>query len=78
MTFLIIPITKHERFAYISEDIHKLVRIARNQDWTQYAWRIKEDKDLYWVPVPNENNNFVKFRKFKLKRVKKTYTYAML
>lgn len=41
------------RYTIIGGDIHKLVRISKDGDWAQYAWRIRFRNDYYWVPVPN-------------------------
>lgn len=43
--------------AIIGGDIHKLVRIAKNEDWTYYAWRIHEDSHWYWVPIEDQKRN---------------------
>jgi hypothetical protein len=42
-----------EKFAIIGGDIHKLVTIKKGEDWAQYAWRIHEEGNKWWVPVPD-------------------------
>lgn len=44
------------RTALITEDIHKLVKIKKDENWCQYGWRISHDteKDMYWVPIEDE------------------------
>jgi len=42
-----------EKFAIISGEIHRLVKIKPDDDWSEYPWTIYEDGDWYWVPVPN-------------------------
>ena len=48
-----------EIFGIIGQDIHKLIRIKKNEDWTQNPWRIHDHKDYYWVPVTNFLKNTV-------------------
>ena len=39
------------KHAIIGDDIHILVKISDDEDWTKYAWRIHEKGKWYWVPV---------------------------
>lgn len=41
------------KFAIIGGDIHVLIKIQDGEDWSNHAWRIQEEDDLYWVPIPN-------------------------
>lgn len=41
------------KYSIIGGDIHKLIRIPPNKKWDEYAWRIHEKDDLYWIPVEN-------------------------
>jgi len=44
-----------EEYALIGGDIHKLVKIKDDQNWTEYAWRIHYKDDLYFVPVKDNS-----------------------
>jgi hypothetical protein len=41
----------NEKYCILYGDIHKLVKIEKNEDWSQHPWRFHEKDDLYWVPV---------------------------
>lgn len=43
-----------DRFAIIGGDIHRLRRFKKNEEWSNFPWRIHEKNDLYWVPINNE------------------------
>lgn len=45
------------KFAIIGGDIHQLVKIKKNEDFSIYAWRIHETDDLYWIPVKDHKIN---------------------
>jgi hypothetical protein len=46
------------KLGIIADEIHQLVRIGKNDEWTKYAWRIHEKDDKYWVPVPDEKRTY--------------------
>lgn len=46
-----------EKFAIIGGEIHRLVVIKPNDEWFHYAWKIKEHKNQYWVPVADEKSD---------------------
>ena len=50
-----------EKFAIIHNDIHRLVKIKSDDDWSMYAWAIHEDGDWYWVPVPNSYESSIEW-----------------
>lgn len=43
-----------DKYAVIGEDIHKLIRIKDNEDWSKNGWRIHYKGNLYFVPVRDE------------------------
>jgi hypothetical protein len=43
-----------EKYTLISGDIHKLVKIKKDEEWTKYAWRIHSHDDYYYIPVKDE------------------------
>ena len=46
-----------EKFALIGGDIHKLIRMKKNDSFCDYPWRIHYEGDLYFVPVKDESKN---------------------
>lgn len=50
------------RYTIIEGDIHKLVKINKDEDWSKYAWRIHFRDNYYWVPLPDSNDASIKKR----------------
>lgn len=64
-----------ENFALISGDIHKLVRIKDNEDWSKYAWRIHSHQNYYYVPVKDESKHGFKSKtdEYRIKKISRNY-----
>lgn len=51
-----------EKYTIIGGDIHKLVKIKKDKDWSEHAWLIHFRDSYYWAPIPDCNDDSTKKR----------------
>jgi hypothetical protein len=44
----------NNKFSIIGGDIHILVRIKKEENWSQHPWRLHEKGNYFWVPLKDE------------------------
>lgn len=49
-----------EKFSIIGGDIHKLISLKKDEDWSTHPWRIHEYADMYWVPISDSKRDVTK------------------